>query len=159
MSLPLPGDLAVEDATEEEKAEALALAVRVAEMLAGRAIMERELHQDVYLGGTSHAVALDHWPVRDVRVDGAESPRGFWSEAEPGFVGAHVGVPASSYRVDFRVGCAEVPVILEVLIQQIAEHRLGAGPGAEEILDVAASAASMLDLPAAERVRFKEKVV
>jgi hypothetical protein len=46
-----------------------------------------------------------------------------------------------------------------VLIQAIAEHQLGGGPGATEILDVSASAAALLDLAAADRERYREKVV
>lgn len=160
MSIPLPEDLEVEDGTDEERAEAIGVAIRVAELLAGRAILDRELRQDVYLGGTSPHVVLDYFPMSRTRIDGAESPRGFWIEPTAGIVGAYHGVAPASYRVDFLVGCeSEIPVILEVLIQRIAEHQLGAGPGASAIMDVGASSAAMLNLPAMDRAQYREKVV
>lgn len=160
MSLPRPEDLEVEAGTTEERAEAIAVAVRAVELLTSRAILYRDLHQDCYLGGTSPVVLLDHFPVDHLKVEGVASPRGFWVEEQTGVVGAYAGVPPASYRVDFRVGCeSEIPVILEVLVQAIAEYQLGGGPGAAEILEVGASAAALLDLPAADRERYREKVV
>ena len=160
MSLPRPEDLDVEAGTEEERAEAIAVAVRVAELLAGRAILFRDRTQEILLGGTEPCALLSYFPVDHLTIDGVSSPRGFWVEEGTGVLGAYPGVPAASYRVDFRVGCeSEIPVILEVLIQAIAEHQLGGGPGATEILEVSASAAAMTDLAAADREQFREKVV
>lgn len=152
----------VEEATSEERDEAQALGVRVAELLAGRAILGREVTQDVYLGGTSPSVLLDCFPVHDVRIDGQPSPRGFWIERATGIVGSGGNVPPASYRVDYRVGCEghAVPVILEILADRVADFVLGVdGACAREVLDVGAAAAAMLNDTAEERARVrKEKV-
>lgn len=160
MSLPRPEDLGTEIGTEEERAEALQVAIRVVELLIGGAVLFRDRVQKVLLGGAEPCVLLEHFPIDHLTIDGTPSPRGFWVEEGTGVVGTYLGVPTKTYKVGYRIGCEHsVPVILEELVRMVAESILGADVDASEVLMVGASAQALTDLAVKDRESFREKLV
>lgn len=160
MTLPRPEDLEVEVGTEEERAEAIAVAIRVVELLTRRALLHRDCAQEVLLGSALPYVLLDHFPIDQLKIDGVAAPRGFWVEEGTGVIGAGVSVPEKEYWVTYRIGCEhDFPVILEELVRMVAEFSLGGPVDAAEVFLIAESAAALLDLAAADRERYREKTI